>query len=166
MKRLRQLLSRNRHAYHPLVFQAISAIEHNNPQQEDDDDPKKKKTKKDKSAASANKSDRDKKLESDLQGLRNHLLTLGKTESRLNVLKDKKAALIGQGSLPNVTSATEPLVQGAEASALPDQQYSGLMEVLQASKVRVTIIVIPYAIMICKKPKNEIKSGLITYIRI
>ena len=116
MKRLQQILSRNRHLYrHPLVFQAISVIEKTDNSNDDN----------------KNKSDKDKKLESDLEGLRNHLLSLGKTGSRLNVLKEKKAALIGAGSLPNVTSTTEPLVQGADASELPDNQYSGLLEVLQ-----------------------------------
>lgn len=63
--------------------------------------------------------------------LRNHLLALAAADSRLNVLKEGKAALAGDKSQPNVTSPGDQLVTVAEASELTEIQQEQLMDTLQ-----------------------------------
>ena len=108
MRRLASYVSKNK----PLFFQAVAAIEANNSNNNDNDQQQQQQPR---------------RVETDLQELRVHLLALGKTGSRLS-------ALSGNGATSAATALVNPDEASAEdAAELPEAQQEDVVNVLAVS---------------------------------
>lgn len=128
MRRLSRLLSQSGR---PLFLQAVSAIEANNSNTSDNAGDNN-----DNNGGSTTGARRE-GLEKDLRKLQGHLLALGKTESSLTALAEKKASfLVKKDKQMEVEGdSEEPVLEsGSEASELPEVQSNNLVEVLTVSQ--------------------------------